>query len=75
MVEEKFRQQTEVLAVDFVRITVDFEDGNFTTSIDFCARRIAPCALVEMTIEDELAFGVFQAELAEKKLWKSRKRK
>lgn len=71
VVEEKLRQEAEVLAVDFVRVAVNFEDGDFTTAVDFSARWVAPCALVEVTVKDELTLGVLQAELAEKKLGKS----
>lgn len=71
VVEEKFREQAEILAVNLVRIAVDFEDGNFSAAVDFRARWIPPCALVEVTVEDELAFGVLEAELAEKKFRES----
>lgn len=68
VVEEQLRQQTQVLAVDFVCVAVHLEDGDFSAAVDLCAGRVAPRALVEVPIEDELAFRVLQAELAEKEL-------
>jgi hypothetical protein len=69
VVEEKLRQQAQILTINFVRVAIDFEDGNFAASIDLRARWISPRTFVEMTVEHKLAFRVLQAELAEKKFW------
>lgn len=69
VIQKELRKQAEVLAVNLVSISIDFENRDFPAAIDFSARWIAPCALVQMSLKYEFAFGVLQAELAEKQFW------
>jgi ABC-type multidrug transport system permease subunit len=72
VIQKQFRQQAKILTVDFIRISINFKYGNFATSINFSSRWISPCAFVQVAIENELALGVFQAELAKKEFRQSK---
>lgn len=69
VIKEKLRQQTQILTVNFVGISVHFEHRDFAATIDFCAGRVAPCTFVEVTIQYKFALRILQAELAEKQFW------
>ncbi len=51
MVEEKFGQQAEVLAVELVVAAVHLEDGERALAVDLIARRLAAHALASVVSE------------------------
>ena len=52
VVEKEFGQQTQILTVHFVLLSVHFKHGNVIFSINLIARRMAPHALSQVAPQD-----------------------
>lgn len=58
VVQKQLRQQTQILTVDLVCVTVHLKDGNVVAAIDFRSGWMPPGAFVLMPLKYRLAFGV-----------------
>ena len=63
MVEEQLDEQTQVLAVDLVRVPVHLEHREPVLPVDLGAGGAPPGALGEVTAQDRAGLHVLQAEL------------
>lgn len=68
MVQKQLRQQTQVLTVNLIHITIHLEHGYLTATVNLRGGRMLPRALILVPLQHRLALRVLQTELAEEQL-------
>lgn len=71
VVQEKFRKQAQVLAIDLIDIAVHLKDGDVTAAVNLSGGWMLPSAFVLMSLQYSLALGVLQTKFAKKQFGKA----
>jgi hypothetical protein len=64
VIKEELGEQAEILAVHFIVLSIDLEDGQIVVTVDLVARRVSQIALALVPLERLGLFHVLEAELA-----------
>ena len=71
VIEEEFDEETEVLTVDLVGVTIHLKYGHSVLPVDLDTRRMSPGTFGEMTLQDGPRLHVLQTKLTQEQLWKT----